>query len=712
MKIALLVHDYHRSGGHSRYVAELATRFAREHEVHVFANTFVPEPGIVFHHVPASRANALALIWTFRRNASRMLRQLQRGMHFDIVHDQGLCSVAHNVLTAHISNKAWARARNSRHAAPLKEKLFSLVIGWWEQWQYGRAGRVRVIAVADRIRRDLAADYGFGGAAPGHVTVIHHGVDSEKFSPANRSQALRNELGIPADLPLFLFVGDFRKGVEASIKALGAGHLLCVGSTPPEPYRKLAAELNRADRVHFRPATDAVEQYYAGADVLLLPTPYDAFGMVVLEAMAAGLPAIVSQNAGASELIVDGKNGYVLRNEANLPELMHKAATAGPEIGLAARTTALQHSWDRVASETLAVYQQAQQTPRILAFATQGAEGNDEARLCTIVHDFAFAQFAFDAQRKRATALSLFRKLWLSRYPLAVMEGTGIAGGLPLLAARLLFGQRYVVSSGDAVEPFVSQKQPWLGPLFGLYERLLYRYAAGFIGWSPYLVGRALTFGVPRAMTAAGWAPNLLRSQRRPEIRQQLGIPPDALVIGIAGALTWTPRVRYCYGYELVRAAALVKRLDIRFLILGDGSGRAELARFPDPRVILTGFVPREQLPDYFAAMDLASLPQSCDGVGSFRYSTKLSEYLAAGLPVVTGQIPAAYDLDTGWAWRLPGNAPWDGRYTEALARMLDGLTAQALEARRKAIPAAMTEFDKEAQIRRVTAFLNDILAS
>ena len=701
VKIALVVHDYHRSGGHSRYVAELATRFTREHEVHVFANTFVPEPGIVFHHVPASRAHALALIWTFRRNASRMLREL----HFDIVHDQGLCSVVHNVLTAHISNRAWARARLG---APLKEKLFSLVIGWWEQWQYSLAGRVQVIAVADRVRRDLAVDYGLRG----RVTVIHHGVDTEKFTPANRSQALRNEFGMPADQPLFLFVGDFRKGVKASIEALGAGHLVCVGSTPPEPYRALAAQLHRADRVHFRPATDTVEQYYAGADVLLLPTPYDAFGMVVLEAMAAGLPVIVSQNAGASELIVDGQNGYILRNEAELPGLMQNAATAAPEIGWAARTTALQHSWDRVASETLAVYQQAQRTPRILAFATQGAGGNDEARLCTIVQEFAFAQFAFSAQRKLATAASLFRAMWRNRYPLAVMEGTGIAGGLPLLAARLLFGQRYVVSSGDAIEPFVSQKQPWLGPLFGLYERLLYRYAAGFIGWSPYLVGRALTFGVPRAMTAAGWAPNLVRSQRGPEVRRQLGIPPDALVIGIAGSLTWTPRVRYCYGYELVRAAALVQRQDIRFLIIGDGTGRAELARFPDPRVILTGFVPREQLPDYLAAMDLASLPQSCDGVGSFRYSTKLSEYLAAGLPVATGQIPAAYDLDTGWAWRLPGDAPWDKRYIEALARLLDGVTAGALEARRKAIPVATTEFDREAQIRRVTAFLNDILAS
>ncbi len=695
MKIALLVHDYHRSGGHSRYVAELATRFAREHRVHVFANTFVREPGIEFHHVPANRSNALALILTFRRNCSRMLRDMQ----FDVVHDQGLCTVAPDVLTAHISNRAWSGARPN---APWKEKLFGFAIGRLEHRQYKRAGSAQVIAVAERVRRDLALGYGFHGPA----TVIHHGVDAEKFSPAKRSQQLRDELGAP----LFLFVGDFRKGAEACIRALETGHLLCVSGTPPEPYRALAQSLGRADRVHFRPATDTVEQYYAASDVLLLPTPYDAFGMVVLEAMASGLPVIVSANAGASELIDDGRNGFILRNEANLSALMHKAAQSG--VGAAARETALEHSWDRVASETMAVYAKASRTARVLTFATQGFGGNDEARLCTLVQHLKTATFPFDAKNKRASASALFRTLLADRPKLALMEGTGIAGGLPLLAARLLFGQRYVVSSGDAIEPFVSQKQPLLGPLFGLYERLLYRSAAGFIGWSPYLTGRALTFGAPRAMTAAGWAPQSAPSVRGPEIRRELNIPTDCLVVGIAGSLTWTPRASYCYGYELVRAAAFTKRQDIRFLIVGEGSGRAELERFPDPRIILNGFVSRETLPDYLAAMNLASLPQSCDGVGSFRYTTKLSEYLAAGLPVVTGQIPAAYDLDSGWAWRLPGDAPWDEQYIRALANLLDSLTPEQLAQRRACVPNAPPEFDRDTQIARVTAFLNDLLNS
>src|SRR5438270_7123410 len=99
LRIALVVHDYHRHGGHARYTAELATRFRRDHDVHVFANT-VDDPdtaGITFHHVPAWRANALATIASFVLPATVLVRG-----NFDIVHAQGLCGLRQNVVTAHI----------------------------------------------------------------------------------------------------------------------------------------------------------------------------------------------------------------------------------------------------------------------------------------------------------------------------------------------------------------------------------------------------------------------------------------------------------------------------------------------------------------------------------------------------------------------------------------------------------------------------------
>jgi hypothetical protein len=357
--------------------------------------------------------------------------------------------------------------------------------------------------------------------------------------------------------------------------------------------------------------------------------------------------------------------------------------------------------------------------PRILTFSTLGHGSNEEARICQLLRGLDTEVFAFERSRKARMFRRLLGEMRRNRPDLVVMEGTGLAGGAALILARTVFGQRYVVSSGDAVGPFVGTRSRLLGPVFGLYERVLCRLAAGFIGWTPYLVGRALTFGTPRAMTAAGWAPfprtPAEREAARRRIRSTLGIPPHALVIGIAGSMVWTPRYRYCYGAELVRALALVGRQDVYALLVGDGTGRRRLAAEAEAcssQVVFTGRVPQELVPDYLAAMDIGSLPQSVDRVGSFRFTTKISEYLDAGLPVVTSQIPAGYDLDDGWMWRLPGAAPWSDVYVRALARLLASLTPGELARKKAAVPASHPEFDRQRQARRVAAFIADLLGS
>ena len=355
---------------------------------------------------------------------------------------------------------------------------------------------------------------------------------------------------------------------------------------------------------------------------------------------------------------------------------------------------------------------------RIIAFATQGAGGDDETRLRALLENFSVEFFPFDRRAKRRSFFGVLEAIRRQRPDVVVMEGTGLAGGFALVLGRLLAGVPYVVSSGDAVGPFVGAQRPSLGLIFGLYERLLCRWSAGFIGWTPYLTGRSLTFGAPRAVTAAGWAPVPRTSgdlaAGRARVRRELGIPADAIVFGLVGSLAWNERVRYCYGCELVQALLRVNRPDVRVLIVGDGDGTVRLERLAGERlgksVLLTGRVPRDQVPYYLAAMDVASLPQSVDNVGSFRYTTKLSEYLDVGLPVITGQIPLAYDLDVGWLWRIPGTAPWDERYISAVTELMIRLTLSELTGKRSAVPHQLPEFDRTRQIALVTAFLTDLL--
>jgi Glycosyl transferase 4-like domain/Glycosyl transferases group 1 len=352
---------------------------------------------------------------------------------------------------------------------------------------------------------------------------------------------------------------------------------------------------------------------------------------------------------------------------------------------------------------------------KLLACATQGSGGDDEVRLRALVSAFRATFVEFTKRHKWASAFRLLGQLRSRQFDLFVLEGSGIAGGLPAIAGRMLWGMPYVVSSGDAVAPFLSSRHPIGKPLFSWYERTLCAHASGFIGWTPYLVGRALTYGTPRAITIPGWAPftpdkAAMRNARR-AIRSRFNIPESAVIFGLVGSLNWSQRYEYCYGLELVKAARLANGAAY-VLILGDGSGLEHLRGFAGDAlgstILLPGRIARDEVPAYLAAMDMGSIPQSVDGVGSFRYTTKLAEYKAAGLPFVANQIPMAYDLDDAAIWRLPGTSPWDPAFIHALSDLMKSLTQSEI-AQRLQGDTNDTEFDKQKQVDRATAFLKDL---
>ena len=179
---------------------------------------------------------------------------------------------------------------------------------------------------------------------------------------------------------------------------------------------------------------------------------------------------------------------------------------------------------------------------------------------------------------------------------------------------------RTASTSGDAVGPYLGLRGHLAGALGGLYERLLCRRCAGFVGWTPYLVGRALTFGAPRGMTAAGWTRGGLRRMRASGCVRASGSPPDALVVGLTGSVHHSRRRNYIYGRELVQAVRGSERRDVVGLHCGRRQRPAGPAgsrrRGPRGAGVPPGRVPAEEVPDYLAAFDLASLSQSTDAVG------------------------------------------------------------------------------------------------
>ncbi|BAZ32276.1 group 1 glycosyl transferase [Cylindrospermum sp. NIES-4074] len=355
---------------------------------------------------------------------------------------------------------------------------------------------------------------------------------------------------------------------------------------------------------------------------------------------------------------------------------------------------------------------------KILVFATKGEKSNEEARILKLLQNFSFQVVPFARANKFKSFISIIKQALQTKPRLIVMEGTGALGGMACLFLRWFYGIPYVFSSGDAIAPFINLNYPLLAPIVNVYEQMLCRFCAGFIGWTPYLVGRALTFGAPKGVTAAGWAYFSRTSEQladsRVSIRKQLGIPDDSLVFGLLGSIVLTQRFQYCYGYELVKAFQKINSQNVSILVVGDGSGLDYLKQLAGEdlgkRIFLPGNVPYEQVLDYMAAMDVASLPQSVDAVGSFRYTTKISEYVAAKIPVVTSQIPMAYDIGGDWVWRLPGAKPWEDCYIDALAVLMETITDEAISIKKKAIPIQLSDFEQEQQVVRVTAFIDEIL--
>jgi glycosyltransferase involved in cell wall biosynthesis len=352
----------------------------------------------------------------------------------------------------------------------------------------------------------------------------------------------------------------------------------------------------------------------------------------------------------------------------------------------------------------------------VVCFATQGGGSGDEQRILELLAPLTPGLLAFDRAAKLRMPARLLREIRRSRPAVVVMEGTGLAGGVAVLLAHQRFGTRYVVSCGDAVAPFLAANRPWLRPIAYAYERLLYARSAAVIGWSPYIVGRAISMGAPRAATAANWCAGTAEAGARATVRRRLGIPDGAVVFGLVGSLNLTRRLDWCYGVELVRALRATNREDLRVLIVGDGSGRARLEALAGDdlggRVLLPGRCAPEDVLNHLAAMDVGSLPQTVDAVGALRYTTKLSEYVAAGLPVVTGQLPLAYDLDDGWMWRMPGDAPWHPEYLAALTSLMSTVSPDELATHRARVPRDLPLFSRAAQQRRVADLVRDIIAA
>ena len=217
-------------------------------------------------------------------------------------------------------HKRWLQHR-ARIMTPLQikrmnnDRFHRYVIGA-EKAMFEHPDLKAVICISEMVRQDILQEFDI---SPDKLHVIYNSVNLERFNPTLKKSSrtnIRQQYKIPEDATLMVFVGSGfeRKGVASAIKAIAGtdSHLMVVGQDKQlKDYQLLAIKLKCDHRVHFSGVQEQPKHYYAASDGFILPTLYEPFGNVVLEAMASGIGVITTPTCGGADIISQGQNGYI-----------------------------------------------------------------------------------------------------------------------------------------------------------------------------------------------------------------------------------------------------------------------------------------------------------------------------------------------------------------------------------------------------------------
>jgi glycosyltransferase involved in cell wall biosynthesis len=249
-------------------------------------------------------------------------------------------------------------SRSRKDLYGLYQWLFTAANSYWEKQAFSQAKSI--IAVSEKVAEELVSI----GVPRQKIRVIVNGVDLQEFTPGVTSRSL---LGLPENVNLALFAGDIRtprKNLDTVLKALKKVadlHLAVVGNTKGSPFLELANNLGISERVHFLGYRRDIAQIMQAADFFVFPSRYEACTLVLLEALASGLPVITATATGGAELVT-AEAGIVLPETDHIDSLAASLSVLASDRPLrqqmaqAARVLAEKHSWTNMAQNYLNIF--------------------------------------------------------------------------------------------------------------------------------------------------------------------------------------------------------------------------------------------------------------------------------------------------------------------------------------------------------------------
>lgn len=368
-KLALCYSGCHRRGGVERVVFEVARHLHLNWRTSIVAHE-VPFPGELpadVEMVPLA-GKILPFGLGLRRTRAKA-QQVVDGGGYNVVAGFGVQSPRESVVWMQSVHAAWWELCRRRRRGWMRWQQslnpFHHIVLKMEDELLRRRRYRRLIALSPAVRDDLNRFYGVPAS---DVDILPNGFHPEEFHPGVRVRhrlEQRRRFGIPSAAWVVLFVANEweRKGLVPLLEAVGKlkdplMHLVAAGRLPRGRIMRRAASLGIQERVHMVGQTAHVNECFGMADAFALPTTYEAWGMVIIEALACGLPVLTSQMAGASEAVQTGVNGYLLSHPDEVEAVaeglrkLRNGMHAAP--GTIAQTAA-PYAWERLLREYSAI---------------------------------------------------------------------------------------------------------------------------------------------------------------------------------------------------------------------------------------------------------------------------------------------------------------------------------------------------------------------
>lgn len=381
MKIVIANKRINKLGGIERYLVELINNLSildKDIKIDIYANEIdesnfngIKSERIRFNYIEIKNKMSTFLSFIFcLKSTSRIKMDKDNRV---IIHAHGTSTLNADIVTAHSCHKSWFMY-SIKEVKDLKSKVKKILnplhylIMFIEKLQYSSKNLKKVIAISDVIKQELIDNYGLDENI---IEVVYNGTNIEEFNPKN-IQLYKNEVRkkhlIREDEVVLLFVAaEFkRKGLKVVLDAMSRLDenikLLVVGGDKKDDFEAIISEYGMNKRVIFTGKTKDVYKYYAASDIFVFPTKYEAFGQVITEAMATGIPVITSRCSGAAELVEDRKEAILLNNPEDTLELIDKIQylvknkQVREEIGFNGRKKIEKYTWEKTSKEMINIY--------------------------------------------------------------------------------------------------------------------------------------------------------------------------------------------------------------------------------------------------------------------------------------------------------------------------------------------------------------------